>query len=318
MLVAARRGPDRASAMSLAIAVMLALTSALLFATSNVVEQRVAAEAPPDQSLRPGLLVTLARRPAWLAGFVADVGGYGAQAAALAFGALIVVAPLLACGLLFSLLLDAAVNGRRLSRFDVGAGLLLCAGLGVFLGIGAPTEGRFGAAASSWAPALVVVGLVVGLAVLARRRAEGPVRASMFGLAAGMTFGVNAALTKVVVHVLADHPVSVLWHWELYGLAACSIGGLLLVQSAFQAGSLAAALPALEVAEPLVATVVGLAILGERLHAHDNGDRAVIAAAALAMLLGLVSLARSRAAHSPPQVDRAADPARTTADCRAG
>ena len=45
--------------MSLALAVVLALTSALLFAISNVVEQRVAAEAPEDQSLRPELLVGL-------------------------------------------------------------------------------------------------------------------------------------------------------------------------------------------------------------------------------------------------------------------
>ena len=66
----------------LALAIALALTSALLFATSNVVEQRIAARAPEEESLRPQLLVTLARQPVWLAGFAADVGGYGTQAAA--------------------------------------------------------------------------------------------------------------------------------------------------------------------------------------------------------------------------------------------
>ena len=286
--------------MSLALAVVLALTSALLFAISNVVEQRVAAEAPEDQSLRPELLVTLARRPAWVAGFAADVGGYGAQAAALAVGALLVVAPLLASGLLFSLLLEAAVSRRRLHPSDLGAAVLLCAGLAVFLQIGSPSEGRFGVPAVDWAPAALVLAIVVAVAVLTRRHVQGPARASLFGLASGMTFGVNAALTKVVVHQLGQDPISVFWHWEIYGLAVLSVSGLVMVQSAFQAGSLAAALPSMEVAEPVVATIIGLVILREHLHAQDNLDRAMIAAASLAMLVGLVALARSRAAHSPP------------------
>jgi hypothetical protein len=285
--------------MSLAIAIVLALTAALLFAISNVVEQRVAAEAPEEQSMRAGLLVTLARRPIWVAGFVSDVGGYGAQAAALAFGALLVVAPLLASGLLFSLLLEHAVNGRRLYVTDLGAALLLCAGLSVFLDVGAPSEGRMSAAAVEWAPVTVVLALVVAVATLTRRHVRGSARATLFGLASGMTFGVNAALTKVVVHVLGRDPISVFWHWELYGVAVLSLSGLVMIQSAFQAGPLAAALPTMEVAEPVVATIVGVVILREHLHAQDNLDRALIAAAALAMLVGLVSLARSRAARLP-------------------
>ena len=292
---------------SLGLAIVLALTSALLFATSNVVEQRVAAQAPADESLRPKLLVTLARRPVWLAGFAADVGGYGAQAAALAFGALLVVAPLGALGLLFSLLLDAAVNGRRLFKSDLAAAALLCAGLSIFLAVASPSEGRANVSASSWAPALVVLAVVVAVAALTRRHVHGPARATLFGLASGMTFGVNAALTKVVVHILGQNPISIFWHWELYGVAVLSLSGLVMVQSALQAGSLAAALPSMEVAEPVVAAVVGLVILREHLHAHGNGDRILIAAAALAMLVGLIALARSRAAQAPPipAVDRA-------------
>ena len=292
---------------NLALAILLALTSALLFATSNVVEQRVAAQAPPEEAMRARLLVTLARRPAWLAGFAADVGGYGAQAAALAFGALLVVAPLGAFGLLFSLLLDAAVNGRRLFKSDLAAAVLLCAGLSVFLAVGSPSEGRFDVAAIDWAPAALVVALVVAVAVMSRRHVHGPARATLFGLASGMTFGINAALTKVVVSILGRDPISVFWHWELYGVAVLSLSGLVMVQSALQAGSLAAALPSMEVAEPVVATIIGLVILQEHLHAHGNGDRALIAGAALAMLIGLIALARSRAAQVPPStsVDRA-------------
>jgi drug/metabolite transporter (DMT)-like permease len=294
---------------NLALAIAFALSSALLFAISNVVEQRVAARAPEDESMRPKLLVTLFRQPVWLAGFGADVGGYGAQAAALAFGPLLVVAPLGAFGLLFSLLLDAGVNGRRLYRSDLAAAILLCAGLSIFLAIGSPSEGSTTASAASWAPAIVILAAVVAVASLTRRHVRGPARATLFGLASGMTFGVNAALTKVVVNVLGGPaPVSVFWHWELYGVAVLSISGLVMVQSALQAGSLAAALPSMEVAEPVVAAIVGLVILGEHLHAHGTGDRVLIVCSALAMLIGLFALARSRAAQSPPTpapVDRA-------------
>ena len=293
--------------LNLALAIVLALSSAVLFAISNVVEQRVAAEAPQEEALRPRLLVTLARQPLWMAGFAADVSGYGAQAAALAFGALLVVAPLGALGLLFSLLLDAAVNGRRLFKSDLAAALLLCAGLSIFLAVSAPSEANTEVAAASWAPAIVVLAVVVAVASLTRRHVRGPARATLFGLASGMTFGVNAALTKVVVHIMGENPISIFWHWELYGVAVLSVSGLIMVQSALQAGSLAAALPSMEVAEPVVAAIVGLVILGEHLHSHGNADKALIAASALAMLVGLFALARSRAAQSPPipTVDRA-------------
>jgi drug/metabolite transporter (DMT)-like permease len=294
--------------MDQALAVTLALTAAFLFAVSNVVEHQVATRVPDDHSLRLRLLVVLARRPAWLGGFASDVGGYGAQAAALGFGALLVVAPLLACGLLFSLLLEAGVHGRRLPLRDAVAAGLLCGGLAVFLAVGSPTSGHFAASAGAWAPAAAVAFGVIGVCVLAQRRLQGAARATALGLAGGMAFGVNAAMTKTVVHVLgSDDPVSVFWHWELYALSILSVGGLLIVQSAFQAGPLAASLPALEVTEPIVATFIGVVILHEQLHARTNGDRAVIAAAALAMMIGLVRLAR--AASTAAVADGHAEPA---------
>ncbi len=283
------------------LAILLALTAAFLFAVSNVVEQRVAAQAPMEESLRPRLLVRLFRHPAWQGGFVADVGGYGAQAAALAFGALLLVAPLIACGLLFSLLLEARLARTRLPTADLVAAALLCGGVGLFLGIGDPSGGRAVVAATRWAPVAIVGAAIIGLCAVGRRRARGPARAMLFGLAAGLTFGINSAVTKTVVHVIADDGVlHVFTRWELYALAVLSLGGLLIVQSAFQAGSLKSALPALEVSEPVVATIIGAAILDEHLHADTLVDRVLIAVSITAMLYGTLALARSEGERGQP------------------
>ena len=71
--------------------------------------------------------------------------------------------------------------------------------------------------------------------------------------------------------------------------------GFLILQSAFQAGDLRAALPLLEVSEPVVAGVLGLALMHERLHAIDGPTKAVVAASVVLMALSAAMLARATA-----------------------
>jgi drug/metabolite transporter (DMT)-like permease len=108
---------------------VLALLGAALFALGNVLEHRVASRAPDENHLRANLLLYLVRRRVWLIGMAADVSGYLLQATALGLGSLLIVAPLSATGLLFSLGLGAALDGRRLSRRDWIASCTLVAGL---------------------------------------------------------------------------------------------------------------------------------------------------------------------------------------------
>src|SRR2546421_10848278 len=124
------------------MAIAFALGAALLFAVASVLQQRAASEAPGKETLRPGLMWYLVRRPMWLLGYVADWGGFGLQALALGNGSLLVVQPLLVTGLLFSLPFAARWSGRRLGRDDWIAAIALCAGLAAFLSVGDPTGGR--------------------------------------------------------------------------------------------------------------------------------------------------------------------------------
>ena len=76
------------------LTVVLALGAGLCYAIAAVVQQRVAAQQPPELSLSLRLIVQLARRPLWLAGIGVDIFAYLMEAAALGVGSVVVVGPL--------------------------------------------------------------------------------------------------------------------------------------------------------------------------------------------------------------------------------
>ena len=118
-----------------------------------------------------------------------------------------------------------------------------------------------------------------------------------------MTFGVSSTLMKTFAHEVANDGLGLLAHWQPYALGLVVASGFLIMQSAFQAGDLRAALPTLEVAEPIVAGILGLTLMDERLHATDGRGKAVIAISVVSMVVSAVLLARSAAddRHPAPQ-----------------
>src|ERR1700759_3810425 len=113
-----------------------------MYALASVLQQRSAAAQPADQALRLSLLGRLLRTPMWLLGLGCDIAGYILQFVALGHGPIVVVQPLLVCGLLFALPLGAAWAGRRLSRVDWIGAAFVCAGLAIFLAVADPAAGR--------------------------------------------------------------------------------------------------------------------------------------------------------------------------------
>src|SRR6478735_6889262 len=113
---------------NVALAVVFAMLAAFLYALSNVLEQSVAETMPDEHALRVSLITRLARQPRWVTGFVSDAGGFAASAAALAFGAVVFVEPILSLGLLISMLLGAVIGHRNIRAPDWIAAAVLCAG----------------------------------------------------------------------------------------------------------------------------------------------------------------------------------------------
>ncbi len=280
------------------IAAALALASAALFAVAAAAQQRAARRVPDDRARGTGLLRALLRSRLWWVGTVGDVGGYLAQAAALGFGSLLLVQPLLVTTLLFALPLGARWAGRRLSHADGAWALLLAVALAAFVVFADPTPGLARAAFATWAPAAAVLAAVLVGCVVAAHRRVGVGRAVLLAVATAIAYGATAALTKGVVDLLGDGLVPLLTAWETYGLVVMALGGTLLQQSAFQAGGLAASLPVITVGEPVVAAVLGAAVLGE--HVRVSGaEWSLITVLVAVMVAATVALARSSAREAP-------------------
>jgi drug/metabolite transporter (DMT)-like permease len=290
-------------------ALVFALSAAFLFALSNVLEQREAEQLPDEDSLRLGLVAKLVRRPRWLAGFGIDVGGYVSHAAALGFASLVFVQPLLVTSLVFALLLRTAITGQPLRHRDLIAALVLAGGLAFFLLGVSRHGGQLQAPATSWALAAPWILATVLLCVAVGRRRSGPQRALLLGLAAGISFGVSAALTKTFVHLLGSGVLPMLQHWEPYALAVTAISGLVLAQSSFQAGALPASIAALEVAEPVVAAALGIGLFDERIHTNGIFYQAGLPIALLAMLAGVLALSRATTDAAEPPIELVPDSA---------
>jgi drug/metabolite transporter (DMT)-like permease len=275
------------------IAIILAVTAGFAYALASVLQQRVASEAPPELSLRPALLLALVRRPLWLLGTFTDGAAYVLEAASLAFGSIIIVQPLLVTGLLWALPLAAVGRPERVTRREWVPAIALVIGLAVFVSVGDPHGGRSQASGLAWVLTTLALSVPVTLAVVAARGAAPGRRALLLALAAGCVYGLTAALTKSTLDLL-DHGVLELFtHWQPYALLSAGFIGFLLNQSAFQAGHLAASLPAMAVTDPVVGCCIGVTLFGETLGA--TGAVAVVATtvAIAVMAVATVSLARS-------------------------
>lgn len=294
------------------MAVVFALLAALGYAAASVLQQRAAAEVGDEHSLKIGLLVRLLKRPMWLAGFAADWVAFAFQAAALATGALLVVQPLLTTGLLFALPIGARWSGRRLRPRDWIAAIVLTVGLGLFLYEGSPNGGQDRASFASWIPWLVGFGIAAGVCVVIAWRGRGTTRALSLALATGLLYGATAALTKSSASLLGEGIVPLVTAWEPYVLAAIALVGMVLAQSAFQAGNLEASLPTLTVSEPIIAAMIGMGLFAERLQVHHTWQWGVIGISVVAMIAGVAILAPGKepvaAVIADPERDGAAEP----------
>ncbi len=245
---------------------------------------------PHDRGV--ALLLRLVRDPRWLAGALGDTAAFGMQAVALGFGSLLLVQPIIVTQLVFALPLAARWAGRRPSRTELSWAAVLVVALVLFVTVGEPTAGVDRAGLVQWAPTGSVLLALFAGCLLAARTATGTPRALLLAAATGIAYGVVAALTLGVVDTLSDGPVALLTSWETWVLVVAVVGGTLLQQSAFQAGALGASLPAVVVGAPLVAAVVGVTVLDERL---ATGGPVLVLVGALVVVLVVATVALARA-----------------------
>jgi len=273
------------------LAALCAVVAATSYGISNVLQQHEAEQLAESETLKLGFLARLARRPKWLIGIGADVGGYVFEALALGIGTLVVVEPIMATSLLASLFFGALIHHRVITAADWVAASVFAVGISVFLLIVRPDHGADVAPVHAWLIAApLIVAFVLGCVALARAR-SGAWRAMFLGLGAGTLFGTSALLTRAFVSYLGSGIFDWVPHWEPYALAVSSISGLLLAQSAFQTGSLAAAVSAEQIMQALSGAALGIGMLSEQVQISGVVAGALLIAAVVAMVWGVHALA---------------------------
>jgi drug/metabolite transporter (DMT)-like permease len=277
------------------LAAVLAVLAAGGNATASVLERRVNREQPDQAAMRWELVARLVRQPLWLAALGATTASFLLQAAALGFGQLSMVQPLLILELPMTLVIAARAFGNDLGRREWSAVAAMTSGLGALTVGAAPSGG--GPAGLDTLDWILGLGAAAGAAALligAGVRASAGARATAYALAAGIGFGVTAALMKAMDHALSDGIVAALAAWQTWAMVAFGACSMFLVQNAFQAGRLVAAQPALTLSDPLVAMIWGAALYHE--HIRTGLWLVPELAGALAIGWGAIRLARSPAA----------------------
>jgi drug/metabolite transporter (DMT)-like permease len=227
---------------------------------------------------------------------VGAVANYGLLAAALGIGSVMLVTALQVTALLFALPVYARLTHHRVTRWEWTWAALLAVALVAFIMIGQPEAGRSRGSLTTWIVVVMVIGPLSVLCVLGARIWSGrPPAAVLLAMVAGFSLAVFAVLTKGVVDALGDGFGVLLRAPELYVWIPTALAGMIFQQSSFRAGALTASMPTVIVAEPMVASVLGVIVLGETLHA--TGPRVfALAAAVLVVIVATWALAHGKAA----------------------
>ncbi len=270
----------------------VSLAAAAAFALASVLQQQGGVEGDIGSGLSAIVLARLVRRPLWLIGVATLLGGYVAEAVALGTGNVVEVEPLLATSLVFTLPLASAWAHQRMSARDWLATVATTGGIAAFLVVGNPTGGASTASSARWILAGASVFVCCAPLVVLGARTHGGPRALLLGVAAGITNGLADVVTKSTVALLGVSVVRVAESWEPWTLGALAILGLLLSQGAYQATHLAASVPAMTIAEPVVGAILGVFLFGEQI--SQGGPAPVIeAVSAVIIVAGVIALARS-------------------------
>ncbi|GAA0918194.1 MULTISPECIES: DMT family transporter [Streptomyces violaceusniger group] len=266
---------------SLALSVLLALASAVCYAAGAILQEHVAATTPR-------LASAPLRRGSWWTAVTLNGAGAILHVAALAYGPLSVVQPLGALTIVFALPMAAVFVRRRVGAAGWRGALLATVGLAGLLSLTGSSRAQSLAERDGFWLIVITVSAIAVLIGAARLMRSPGIRSVLLAAAAGTAFGVSSVVTK---------NVALEWTWDAWednlpGLVAIGLlasGGVLLSQASYRGAGLASPLATATVVNPVVATAVGLAALGEHFR-HGAPGTLLALVAALVASTGLVML----------------------------
>jgi hypothetical protein len=256
-------------AIALVGGVFLALGAQFQHRGVEIVEARHGSGHKQGLSVRQ--LLRLASSVWWLGGTVMLGLAILFQLTSLTFAPLIVVQPIGVVALVITAIVNSRVSKVKLEPPAIRAIVFCVAGVAVFVTVAA----IFAKETVVERLQLIVVLIILGVVLLAlalsfayfRKRAS----AIFYILSAGVLYGFVATLAKVVINRVGNEIAGVTGGGSFEWLTIVCIIGLLLaaalgayfVQTAYSVGSPDLVIAGLTVVDPLVAVIIGIAVLGE-------------------------------------------------------
>jgi drug/metabolite transporter (DMT)-like permease len=277
-------------------AALIALCAALASAIGDVIRQRSAQEITDKEVGHLELFRLSVRDPRWWLGGMGAIANYSLQAGALALGSVMLVTALQVTSLLFALPIYARLAHHRVTRWEWFWAVTLAGALAVLVTVGDPGTGSSRGSLGTWAAVAVVMGPILVACVLgARIWADTTIAPVLLAVVAGSSLALFALLTKGAIGAVSGGFGAFLRAPESYCLIPAALAGMIFQQSAFRAGALTASLPTVTVAKPVVASMLGVVVLGETLNTSGPRVLALLTAGVL-VAVATIALARGEAA----------------------
>ena len=252
------------------IGVAMAVVGAVLMSLSAMLQHRGvsrvddAAGGSGGDGLGAKQMAALLRQPAWLIGTGLIGLAIVLQLGALAFAPLVVIQPVGVISLVITTLITARQTGLGMRPFKSFSVALCVVGVAAFVTVAA----IFAVDAPIGQTQLVIVlGILAALiaaltaAFLWLRRTR--YRSLFYIVAGGALYGFIATLAKVVIGRIREGDIGWLTILCIVGLLAALAVGSYFVQTAYASGSADLVVAGLTVIDPMVAVVIGIAVLGE-------------------------------------------------------
>jgi drug/metabolite transporter (DMT)-like permease len=273
---------------------LLAIVAAVFFALGTVLQQKGTLSTEASEG-DPHFLLQILHRPVWLAGAVLMAAGWILQAMALDRASLMVVQSLTALSLVIALPLGAILTAQHIGRRELGGAMLTSLGIIFFIAAGQPQGGTTHPSSTSWWIACVIIAVLIVVLVIVGARFSGAARALTFGAAAGLGFGLQAAVTKTFVTEVGSGILALLTGWSAWVLILSALTGFALQQSALKTGVLAPAMASANSVTLFTSVVLGLTVYGEQISKGGAGHSSSAYLGLIVAIVGIALLAGSDA-----------------------
>lgn len=273
-----------------AIAILIMLISSLVYAFAFVFQHKgtQAAYAKGDATGKSGVR-TMLTNPIWCTGVFLMLVAFVLHLAALAFGSVSVVQPLIVTELIFIPPIAYLVSKTRVSAKQWVAIVVVAGSLAGFLIIAEPSEGSTVPSATAWTLLIVGSAIVVAAMIFIGEKLPLKGRAALCGIAAGC---VNALLAMVAKGAFEGGNV---WTNPLfYVMIITALATLATTAIAFKRGPITISSPSMIAINPVLSVVLAIVFFGDTINSSPLAIAAIIICCVL-VGIGIVVLTQAEA-----------------------